>query len=63
MSMEDHGANNVNRERLLIRPPELSGNPTSRVIWYQAGGVDELNYEFGLAKYLCAYLQVIFYMP
>jgi hypothetical protein len=33
----------VDREKLLIRPPELSGNPTSRVIWYQARGMGERN--------------------
>jgi hypothetical protein len=29
--------NDVDREKLLIRPPELSGNPTRRLIWQQAG--------------------------
>jgi hypothetical protein len=24
---------NANREKILIRPPELSGNPISKVIW------------------------------
>jgi hypothetical protein len=28
-----------------------------------AGGAGEENNEFGLAKYFCSYLQVIFYMP
>jgi hypothetical protein len=27
--------------KLLTRPPELSYNPTSRVIWEQVGGMDE----------------------
>jgi hypothetical protein len=40
----------------MIRPPEFSGNPTSRVIWQQAGGTSEGNDEFGLARHLCSYL-------
>jgi hypothetical protein len=43
--------NNVNREKLLIRSPALSENPTSTVIWKQAGGIGQGNDESGLAKY------------
>jgi hypothetical protein len=49
----------VDRGNFLIRTPELSGNPTSKIIWKQAGGMDEGNDEFGLAKYFCSYLQAI----
>jgi hypothetical protein len=50
----EHGEtwwNDINRGRLLIRPPELSGNPTSRAAWYQTGGTGEGNDNLGLAKY------------
>jgi hypothetical protein len=52
--------NDVNRGKLLICPKQLSGNPTSRVIRGQAGGMGKGNDEFDLAKYFCSYLQVIF---
>jgi hypothetical protein len=61
----EHGEpwwNGVDRGK-VIRLPELSGNPTSRVIWQQAGRTGEGNDKFGLAKYFCSYLQVTFYMP
>jgi hypothetical protein len=51
----EHGEtwlNNVDRIKLLIRPPELSGNPTSRVIWQQAGGTGEENVKFVLEVFL-----------
>jgi hypothetical protein len=35
--------NDIDREKPLIRPPELCGNPTSTVIWQQAGGTGEGN--------------------
>jgi hypothetical protein len=60
--IHEHGEplwNDVDREKLLIRQPELSGNPTSRVIWWQAGGTGERNDEFVLAKHFCSYLHVI----
>jgi hypothetical protein len=61
----EHGElwqNNVNRGKLLICSPELSGNPTSRAIWYKAGGTGKGKDEFDPAKYFCSYLQIIFYM-
>jgi hypothetical protein len=51
--------NDIGKGKLLIRPQELPGNPTSR----EAGGTREENYEFGLTKYLCSYLKEIFNMP
>jgi hypothetical protein len=33
---------NVSWGKLLTLPPELSGNPTSRVMWVQVGGVDSV---------------------
>jgi hypothetical protein len=45
--------NDVDRGKLLIRPPDLSSNPTSRVFWKKAGGMDKGNEKFGLAKYFC----------
>jgi hypothetical protein len=33
----------VDRGKLLTRPPELSSNPTSRVIWQQAGEMSARN--------------------
>jgi hypothetical protein len=38
--MESHG-DDAGWGKLLIRPPEFSDNPTSRVIWDQVGGMDE----------------------
>jgi hypothetical protein len=52
--IHEHGElwwNDIDRAEFLIRPAELSGNPTKRVIWQQAGGTGEGNDEFGLAKY------------
>jgi hypothetical protein len=51
----EHGEtwwNKVDRIKLLICPPELPGNPTSRVIWQQAGGTGEENYKFVLEVFL-----------
>jgi hypothetical protein len=36
-----HGNDDADWGKLLSRLPELSGNPTSRVIWQRAGGTDE----------------------
>jgi hypothetical protein len=44
VSAESHGDDDDDDAgwgKLLARPPELSGNPTSRVIWEQVGGTDE----------------------
>jgi hypothetical protein len=40
--------------------PELFGIPIRRIIWQQAGETGEGNVEFGLSKYFCSYLHVIF---
>jgi hypothetical protein len=53
--------NDLDRGKLVIRQPDLSDNPTSRVIWYQAEGTGEVNDEFGFGKYFCSYLQVFFF--
>jgi hypothetical protein len=36
------------RQRKLIRPPELFGNPVSRLIQYQAGVMGERNENLAL---------------
>jgi hypothetical protein len=59
--MENLSGTDVDRVK-LIRPPELSGNPTTRVIWQQAGVMDKGNEEFGFAKYFFLYLKVIYHM-
>jgi hypothetical protein len=44
VSVESHGDNDDYREswgKLLNRPPELFGNPTSRDIWERVGGMDK----------------------
>jgi hypothetical protein len=41
VSVESHGENYAGWGKLLTRPPELSGNPTSRDIWVRVGGMDE----------------------
>jgi hypothetical protein len=35
------GGDVVGWGKLLIRPPELFGNPTSKVIWEHEGGIEE----------------------
>jgi hypothetical protein len=40
VSVGSHG-DDASWEKLLIRPPKLSGNPTSRDIWERVGGMDE----------------------
>jgi hypothetical protein len=39
--------------KLLIRPPELSGNHASSHLVARQEEPGEGNYEFGLRKYLC----------
>jgi hypothetical protein len=39
--MESHGDDDAGWGKLLTRPPELSGNPTSRDIWERVGEMDE----------------------
>jgi hypothetical protein len=39
--VKNHGEDDAGWGKLLTRPPELSGNPNSRVIWEQIGGMDE----------------------
>jgi hypothetical protein len=50
--------NDVGIGKLLTHPPELSGNPTSRVTWEQVGGMDKMSDNFTL-KAFCSHLQVI----
>jgi hypothetical protein len=40
VSVESHG-HDANWGKIQTCPPELSGNPTSRDIWEQVGGMDE----------------------
>jgi hypothetical protein len=39
--VESHGDDDAGWGKLLTRPQELSGNPTSRDIWERVGGIDE----------------------
>jgi hypothetical protein len=39
--VENHGDDNAGWGKLLTRPLELSGKPTSRDIWERVGGMDE----------------------
>jgi hypothetical protein len=41
VSVESHGGDDASWGKLLTDPPELSGSPTSRVIWEQVGRMDE----------------------
>jgi hypothetical protein len=50
------------RGNLLIRPPELSGNPTG-IHLAAKQKLGQGNYEFGLTKYFCSYFEEIFNMP
>jgi hypothetical protein len=59
MSMDKHGDDNAGRGKPLTRPPELSGNATSRVVWNQVGGMDERSKDFALQAFR-SHLQVIF---
>jgi hypothetical protein len=45
--------------KLLTCPPKLSGNPTSRVIWEQVGGMHRRSENFSLQAFP-PHLQVIF---
>jgi hypothetical protein len=59
MSIENHGGMNMHRGKLLTRPPELSGNPTSSHLVptrKDGGGSDKL----GQAKYFCYYFPSYF---
>jgi hypothetical protein len=40
VSTKSHGANDAGWGKFLPRPSELSGNPISRNIWEQAGGMN-----------------------
>jgi hypothetical protein len=54
----EHGEpwwNDISRGKLLIRPQELSGNPTSRHLVEMQDKLCEGNHEFGLTKYVCSY--------
>jgi hypothetical protein len=51
ISTENSRWKKVNREKLLIRLPELSVNPNSRIIWQQAGEMGEEYEEFCPVKY------------
>jgi hypothetical protein len=44
--MENHGLTDIDRIKLLIPPPELSGSPTNRVSSNKSGEIDKGNYEF-----------------
>jgi hypothetical protein len=58
----EHGEprwNDVNRRKLLTRPTDIFGNPTSsHLVASRRNG--RRNDEFGLAKHFCSYLQVTF---
>jgi hypothetical protein len=41
VSVESHGNDDAGWVKLLTRPPELSGKPTTD-IWERVGGMDEL---------------------
>jgi hypothetical protein len=59
----EHGKrwwNDIDRGKLMILPPELSGKPTSsHLVASRRKG--EGNDKFGLVKYFWSYLQVIFF--
>jgi hypothetical protein len=59
--MENHGGM-ISTGKILIRPPEISGNPITSSS-SKVGGAGEGNYEFGFAKYFCSCLELIYYMP
>jgi hypothetical protein len=50
--IQEHAASprqdDASRVKLPTRPPELSGNPTSIVVWEQVGGMDERSENFAL---------------
>jgi hypothetical protein len=52
--------NDIDRGTLLIRPPELSGKPTSTHLVAKENELGEGNYEFGLTKYPFSYFAGIF---
>jgi hypothetical protein len=45
-------AESYQQGKLLIRPPEISGSPTSSHLMANQEKLGEGNYEFGLTKYL-----------
>jgi hypothetical protein len=55
--------NDVSSGKLLIRPPELSLNPTSSHPVATQEELGEGNHEFGLMKYLLSYFEGTFNMP
>jgi hypothetical protein len=60
----EHGEpwwNDVSKGKLLIHPPELSGNPTSSHLVVNQEELGEGD-EFGLMKHLHSYFRVIFYV-
>jgi hypothetical protein len=54
--MENHGGM-ISVGDILIRPPELSGNPTSSHLVGKQEEFGEGNDEFGLTKFLCSYFE------
>jgi hypothetical protein len=62
-AIHEHGEpwwNDIDRGK-LIRPPELSGNPTRSHLVARRGTGEEN--KFCLAKYFCSYFSRGFYMP
>jgi hypothetical protein len=59
--MEKHGGIMLTG-KLLIHPPVLSGNTTSSHLVASRRNAQKEK-EFGLVKYFCSYLQVIFRIP
>jgi hypothetical protein len=55
-----HGDDDASWRQLLTRPPELSGNLTSRDIWKQVGEMDE---EKECCVFSIFYTLKDFYMP
>jgi hypothetical protein len=62
MSMENYDGM-ISTGELLIRLPELSGNPTSSNLVAKQEKLDEGDDKFGLTKYLCSYLEGFFNIP
>jgi hypothetical protein len=46
MNMENHSDDDAGWGKLLTCPPEVPGNPTSRVVWTHVGGMDERSENF-----------------
>jgi hypothetical protein len=62
MSMENHGRM-ISTGKLLIRPPELSGNPTSSHIVANKGEFGEGSDTFCLRRNFVHTYKCFFYMP